>query len=151
VLKLNGDELPTLAAMFGVSGVAEDQSDSDAGTRTGVSAPHVQIVRLARAFDLRFVALTRGPKGSLLYQASGDQRRWSDCGPRAVKVVDTVGAGDSFTAALVLGLLLKMDLDEINSIANDVAGYVCSQAGGTPELPLEFARKFEAASLRRRA
>jgi fructokinase len=59
-----------------------------------------------------------------------------------VQVVDTVGAGDSFTAALVLGLLCKMDLDEINTIANEVARYVCSQAGGTPTLPAEFARKF---------
>jgi fructokinase len=152
VLKLNDDELPTLAAMFGLGVAAEDQSNSGAGTRTGVSAPHVQIGRLARAFDLRSVALTRGPKGSLLYQVSGDQGRWSDCGPRPVKVVDTVGAGDSFTAALVLGLLLKMDLNEINSIANDVAGYVCSQAGGTPALPAEFARRFGSeAGMERRA
>jgi len=147
VLKLNEDELPTLASMFGAGGAAENQDDSAASKRTGASAPHevqpYEIQRLAWAFDLKLVALTRGPKGSLLYQVSGDQGRWSDCGPRPVKVVDTVGAGDSFTAALVLGLLLKMDLDEINSIANDVAGYVCSQAGGTPELPLEFARRFD--------
>jgi fructokinase len=59
-----------------------------------------------------------------------------------VKVVDTVGAGDSFTAALVLGLLQKMDLDEINEIANEVARYVCSQPGATPQLPLEFVKRF---------
>jgi fructokinase len=152
VLKLNDDELPTLAAIFEADGAAEDCGNSGAGTRTGVSAPHDQIERLTRAFDLRLVALTCGPKGSLLYQISGDQERWSDIGPRPVKVVDTVGAGDSFTAALVLGLLLKMDLDEINSIANDVAGYVCSQAGGTPELPVEFARRFDReAGMERRA
>jgi fructokinase len=43
-----------------------------------------------------------------------------------------VGAGDSFTAAMVMGLLRKMDLDEINAIANEVARYVCSQPGATP-------------------
>jgi fructokinase len=59
-----------------------------------------------------------------------------------VHVVDTVGAGDSFTAALVLGLLRKMDVDEINDIANDVARFVCSQAGATPSLPIEFAKRF---------
>jgi fructokinase len=135
VLKLNDDELPTLAGMFNLTGSTEDQ-----------------IERLARTFDLKLIALTRGERGSLLYQRQEPQReletqqqnsaRWSDCQSRPVKVVDTVGAGDSFTAALVLGLLHKMDLDEINTIANEVARYVCSQPGATPILPPEFAQKF---------
>jgi fructokinase len=58
-------------------------------------------------------------------------------------VVDTVGAGDSFTAALVMGLLRKMDLNEVNLLANDVARYVCSHTGATPALPMEFAKRFE--------
>jgi fructokinase len=122
-LKLNDDELSRLAAMLSLNGSTEQQ-----------------IERLAQTFDLRLIALTRGPEGSLLFQQKG--KRWSDCASRPVEVVDTVGAGDSFTAALVLGLLVKMDLDEINSIANEVARYVCSQPGGTPTLPAEFARKF---------
>jgi fructokinase len=122
VLKLNDDELPVLTEMFGLTG----------------SAGH-QIEQLAGKFNLHLVALTRGANGSLLYQK--DESRWSDCPSRPVKVADTVGAGDSFTAALVLGLLRKMDLDEINAIANEVAGYVCSQAGATPTLPAEFARR----------
>jgi len=69
-------------------------------------------------------------------------RQWSDCRSRPVKVVNTVGAGDSFTTALVLGLLRKMDLDAINTLANEVARYVCSQAGAMPSLPVELARKF---------
>jgi fructokinase len=125
VLKLNDDELPTLANMFDLTGL-----------------PEHQIERLAHTFSLRVVALTRGANGSLLYQASEGGRRWSDCPSRPVKVVDTVGAGDSFTAALVLGLLRKMDLDEINTLANEVARYVCSHAGATPSLPVEFARRF---------
>jgi fructokinase len=127
VLKLNDDELPRLANMFRLTGSTEDQ-----------------IEQLAHTFSLRLVALTRGPNGSLLYQKDNDnnEARWSDCPSRPVKVVDTVGAGDSFTAALVLGLLRKMDLDEINSIANEVARYVCSQPGATPALPVEFARRF---------
>jgi fructokinase len=123
VLKLNDDELPRITAMFNLAGSTEQQIEG-----------------LAQTFDLSLVALTRGPQGSLLFQRKG--KRWSDCSSRPVKVVDTVGAGDSFTAALVLGLLNKMDLDEINTIANEVARYVCSQAGGTPTLPAEFASKF---------
>jgi fructokinase len=153
VLKLNDDELPTLAAMFNFTGSTENQLES-----------------LARIFSLKVVALTRGANGSLLYQHLEDpgvscgggapprrdgakprhHTKWSDCVSDPVEVVDTVGAGDSFTAALVLGLLSKMDLDEINAVANAVARYVCSQAGATPELPLEFGRRFlVSAKLRR--
>ena len=127
VLKLNDDELPVLAEMFELTGPTESLLE-----------------RLAKTFDLQLVALTRGPKGSLLYQNRSDKGCWSDCASRPVKVVDTVGAGDSFTAALVMGLLSKMDLDEINSIANEVARFVCSQAGGTPTLPAKFAKTFSA-------
>jgi fructokinase len=124
VLKLNDDELPRLADMFRLTGSTEDQ-----------------IGQLAQTFSLRLVALTRGPNGSLLYQKDNGEVRWSDCPSRPVKVIDTVGAGDSFTAALVLGLLRKMDLDEINTVANEVARYVCSQPGATPALPIKFARR----------
>jgi fructokinase len=131
VLKLNDDEQPTLAEMFGLTGLLEHQIKH-------------QIEWLAHTFSLRLVALTRGANGSLLYQKDNDNNevRWSDCPSRPVKVVDTVGAGDSFTAAMVLGLLRKMDLDEFNTIANEVARYVCSQPGATPALPIEFARRF---------
>jgi fructokinase len=130
VLKLNEDELPELARMFDLQGSTENQ-----------------IRQLARSFDLQVIALTRGPNGSLLFQkdgnsAQGNESRWSNCPSRPVRVVDTVGAGDSFTAALVLGLLCKMNLDEINEVANEVARYVCSQAGATPALPSEFASRF---------
>lgn len=67
---------------------------------------------------------------------------WRAPAPAPINVWDTVGAGDSFTAALVMGLLSKMDLNEINSAANEIARYVCSHAGATPDMPTEFARKF---------
>jgi fructokinase len=126
VVKLNDDELPVLATMSNLTGSTEKQIED-----------------LADRFGLRLVALTRGANGSLLYQdlEEAGHTRWSDCPSRPVKVVDTVGAGDSFTAALVLGLLHKMDLDEINTLANEVARYVCSQAGATPILPVEFAKR----------
>jgi fructokinase len=130
VLKLNEDELPTLAEIFDLTESGEQR-----------------IERLAREFNLDLVALTRGPNGSLLYQRNKNGVRWSDCRSRPVHVIDTVGAGDSFTAALVLGLLRGIDLDEINEIANDVARFVCSQAGATPALPVEFAKRFSTTAL----
>jgi fructokinase len=145
VLKLNDDELPILAGMFSLTGSTEGQ-----------------IEELAEVFSLRVVALTRGANGSLLYQELEEQgrlcgggarprsdgaeprhhTRWSDCASRPVQVVDTVGAGDSFTATLALGLLRQMDLDQLNTLANEVARYVCSHAGATPSLPVEFAKYF---------
>jgi fructokinase len=172
VLKLNEDEVPVLAEMFGSSssdggarsgadGLLGAESCDDANMRTGVSAPHVswphvsapqiydQVDGLARRFDLQVVALTRGAAGSFLYQRRDGVVRWSDCACRPVEVVDTVGAGDSFTAALVLGLLKEMDLDEINGLANEVARYVCSRSGATPPMPAEFAEKFGMRTVRR--
>jgi len=84
--------------------------------------------------------LTRGPAGSLLFQNG----QWSDCPSVPIKIVDTVGAGDSFTAALVMGLLQKMPLEEINSLADEVARYVCSCAGATPPLPKAICIRFGA-------
>jgi fructokinase len=121
VLKLNDAELPILAEMFELMGPARHQ-----------------IERLAAKFALQLVALTRGPAGSLLFQGG----KWSDCPSVPIEIVDTVGAGDAFTATLVMGLLCKMELDEINDLADEVARYVCSCAGATPPLPKQFADRF---------
>jgi fructokinase len=114
VLKLNDQELPVLAAMFGLTrGVRE------------------QLSVLARRHGLLLVALTRRPCGSLLL-ADG---HWSDHPGLLVEVDDTIGAGDAFTAAITLGFLAGIPLDEVNRRANAVAAYVCSQRGATPALP----------------
>lgn len=121
VLKLNDGELPFLATMFDLSGSTQNQIET-----------------LARKFSLQLVALTRGPAGSLLFKAG----QWSDNPSVPIKIVDTVGAGDSFTAALVMGLLQKMELDEINALADEVARYVCSCVGATPPLPKSICERF---------
>ncbi len=114
VLKLNDHELPELAGMFGLA-----------------ADPRRAIEGLAGRFGLEVVALTRGGGGSLLW-AGGE---WSDHPGRPAEVVDTIGAGDAFTAALVVGRLAGHPLDAINGHANAVAAFVCSQPGGTPALP----------------
>ena len=121
VLKLNDSELPIIAHMFATGGTTK-----------------AQIEELAKKFQLGLVALTRGSEGSLLFQ----EGRWSEQRPIPVQIVDTVGAGDSFTAALTLGLLHGMDLDEMHELAAKVAAYVCSQAGATPPLPLRLRNSF---------
>jgi fructokinase len=117
VLKLNDDELPVIAEMFEISGDTRGQIQS-----------------LASRFGLQVVALTSGSKGSLLYH----EGKWAQAAAAEVSVKDTVGAGDAFAAALCLGLLRDLELDEINHAANRIAAYVCGRAGATPALPDEL-------------
>ena len=114
VLKVNETELPCLAKMWGLCG--DERS---------------LVAKLAERHHLRVVAYTRGGGGSLLFVDG----RWSDHPGVPTNVVDTVGAGDAFTAAMTLGLLAGWPLDEINHHANEVAAYVASRAGATPDLP----------------
>ena len=114
VLKLSDSELATLSPILGLNGSVSQK-----------------IEQLAGRFDLLLVAFTRGERGSLLYQR-GD---WSDRPGQKLEIVDTIGAGDAFTAALVMGLLNQFSLEDIHQIAADVATFVCSQPGATPILP----------------
>jgi fructokinase len=86
-------------------------------------------------FSLQVVALTRGDRGAALMASSGES---SDSPGESTAVVDTVGAGDAFTAALVVGLLAGLPLAAINTWANRVAAFVCSQPGATPTFPAEL-------------
>jgi fructokinase len=52
-----------------------------------------------------------------------------------VQIADTVGAGDSFTAILVTGLLKKTELHNVHHAATQAAAYVCTQNGATPKMP----------------
>lgn len=54
---------------------------------------------------------------------------------------DTIGAGDAFTAALVMGQLYGRPLHQINEFANRYAAFVCSQTGGMPAVPAEYGRE----------
>jgi fructokinase len=82
-------------------------------------------------YHLDLIALTRGAAGALLVTADEviDQ-------PGISTVVrDTVGAGDSFTAALVVGRLRGDPLLTIARVACETAAAVCTYAGAIPETP----------------
>jgi len=130
VLKLNDLELPVVGGMFGLSGTDYRRVES-----------------LAALFGLQAVALTRGPRGSLLYRTG----RWSERPAARVEVRDTVGAGDSFTAVLCLGLLAGAELDEINAAANEVSAFVCGCDGAMPTLPERLRRRVAALGPSRQA
>ncbi len=112
VIKLNHEELPRIMNLF----ECEHRSEEDAARQ------------LLTLYDLKLVCVTRGNGGSLLVSAD-------ECIEHPgfkVRVADTVGAGDAFTAALVHGYLRGTELKLINENANRVGAWVASQTGATP-------------------
>lgn len=116
VLKLSDEELLVVASMFALSGSVETM------LRT----------LLDRYPLLDLVILTRGTQGCLLISSDNTV---VDLPGIPVTVVDTIGAGDSFTAAVALGHLLGLALQTIADHANRLASYVCSCRGAMPPLP----------------
>lgn len=114
-LKLNDEELPIVAELCGIR----------------ATAPREMLIEVMNRHELRFAALTCGARGSLLVAANEDD----ECPAPDTPILDTVGAGDAFTAALVTGFLSGLPLGEVNRHANAVASFVCSKNGANPPLP----------------
>ena len=87
---------------------------------------------------VKMVALTLGAAGSRLFQPG---RTVTTPATPPAALVDTVGAGDSFTATLIDGLLRGDDPERIAERANRIASFVCSQPGATPKLPETLTRR----------
>lgn len=85
---------------------------------------------ISKRYDLKLAALTKGGSGSILSSRLGVSRYY----PAPLKIVDTVGAGDAFTAGLAMGMLKGFDLENLNKFANTVASFVCTKSGATPVL-----------------
>ena len=114
VLKLNDDELVVLAKLLDLPG------DTSA-----------QLERLASRYHLDVIALTRGSQGSAIWR----QGRLHTAAGQPVAVADTIGAGDAYCAALAMGLLAKLETDQILDLAMRTGAYVCTRPGATPILP----------------
>jgi len=112
VLKLNIDELKIVSKLF-LSRSFELQSSAN---------------ELRKKFDIDLLSVTLGEGGALLTDKFGmDENKCL-----AKEVVDTVGAGDAYSAILCLGYLNKLPIDRINSLANKFASYICSIRGAIP-------------------
>jgi fructokinase len=120
VFKINDDEVELFKYLFGLE-----------GSETEVC------LKIKETYSLEYLALTKGEKGSYLFHES----EVSFLPTPLVVVEDTIGAGDSFTSAIVMGILKQQPLNEIHQKAVEISAFVCTQKGATPVLPAEFLLK----------
>ncbi len=118
ILKINDEELITVSRMFGYPGI--DLQD--------------KCWILLAKYNLKMLILTCGINGSYVFTPGAV----SFVETPKVEVADTVGAGDSFTAAFVSAILKGKPVGEAHRLAVDVSAFVCTQNGAMPQLPTEL-------------
>jgi len=128
LLKLNDDELRVVRGMLGQDDVDEDKF----------------LLHLLDTCGLELVCVTLGARGCIL--RTHQERVVAPGYP--CQVVDTVGSGDAFTAALVVKYLAGWPLAEVADFANLVGAYVATQSGATPPITPDALEGFAARSRR---
>ena len=129
VLKINDEELDVVATMLlGVPSVPGKLIAEDAEKTRLVCRD------LIAKYDLKMLILTCGAIGSYVFTADDE----SYVKTPKVKVADTVGAGDSFTATFTAQILLGKSIREAHEKAVAVSAFVCTQNGAMPVLPKEL-------------
>ena len=113
ILKLNDSELKILKMLLGIDKVSTQEEVCSL---------------LLQKYDLRLICLTKGKKGSILF--NGNSIYKGNIFP--CKVEDSVGAGDAFTAAMIIQFLNGSSLEDISYSANKLASWVTSKEGGMP-------------------
>lgn len=115
VMKINDEELVTVSRLFGYPGI--DLMD--------------KCWILLGKYNLKMLILTCGINGSYVFVPGNV----SFLPTPHVEVADTVGAGDSFTAAFIASILKGKSVAEAHRKAVDTSAYVCTQNGAMPKLP----------------
>lgn len=115
VLKINDEELVTISRIFGYPGI--DLQD--------------KCWILLAKYNLKMLILTCGTNGSYVFTPGLISFQET---PK-VKVADTVGAGDSFTATFTAAILKGLPIPEAHKLAVEVSAFVCTQSGAMPTLP----------------
>ena len=115
ILKINDEELVTISRIFGYPGI--DLQD--------------KCWILLAKYNLKMLILTCGTNGSYVFTPGVVSFQET---PK-VKVADTVGAGDSFTATFTAAILKGMPIPEAHKLAVEVSAFVCTQSGAMPTLP----------------
>jgi fructokinase len=125
VLKMNDAELPQVLGLLGV------KDELAAGPLRLTDERHGAEMLLREFPSLQMVAVTRGAHGSLLMT----REAWHEHPGIPVKVADTIGAGDAFTAAMTHYLLRGAGLATLNEAGNRWGSWVASQPGAMPAIP----------------
>lgn len=128
LLKLNDDELRVVQGMLQRENMDEDQF----------------LLHLLDVYGLELVCVTLGARGCILRT---HQERVVAPGLKC-RVVDTVGSGDAFAAALVVKYTAGRPLAKVADFANLVGAYVATQPGATPPITPEVLEAFAARSQR---
>ena len=123
VLKINDEELVLIGRMFDYPGL--DMTD--------------KCWLILGKYNLDMLVLTCGVNGSYVFTPGAVSFQPT---PR-VEVVDTVGAGDSFTGTFCAAILKGMNVSDAHKLAVGVSAYVCTQNGAMPELPEEIKVKVD--------
>ena len=118
ILKINDEELVTVSRMFGYPGI--DLQD--------------KCWILLGKYNLSMLILTCGINGSYVFTPGNVSFQPT---PK-VEVADTVGAGDSFTAAFIAGILKGKSVADAHSQAVRTSAFVCTKKGAMPILPPEL-------------
>ncbi|MFA5393786.1 MAG: carbohydrate kinase [Candidatus Ratteibacteria bacterium] len=122
ILKLNSEEMEQLSNLI----YGQELSEKDF------------FHRITNNYPLKTICLTKGGKGCLVYS----EGRMKEITGKHVKVIDTVGAGDAFSAAFIHKYLQNNDPFEAAEFANQVGGYVASRRGAIPEYNNEIKSLF---------
>jgi fructokinase len=113
VLKLNVDELAILRSLLNLKGLDDK----------------VVIEKIMKQYNLKLVALTYGSKGSVLMTPNNV----SQLKTPKINVLDTIGAGDSFTATMAMEFVKDKSLDKVHQRAIEVSSFVCQSNGAMPD------------------
>jgi fructokinase len=124
IIKVSEEELPLTFSFLGGLGVPTQQLTPETASRA----------LLENFPDCRLVATTLGAEGSIVTTREGTFRHPGF----PVKLVDTVGAGDAFTAGLLHAYLRGASPAMMAKIGNLCGSYVASQHGATPALSAEL-------------
>lgn len=133
-VKVNDEELRCLLVWFAPEVDAAAPDDSPAQRRG--------IHRLMQRFALARLIVTRGAEGYAAYDARG-RRTAHGAGERVPRLVDSVGAGDAFSAAYLALQSVGRPLAASLAAANRYAAALCAERGALPEDP-EFFRSWRA-------
>lgn len=135
VLKINDEEIVKVAKMLDLGDIRDiNQAQTESEALLQPVDFEDQVRDLIRIYDLDMVVLTCGAYGSYVVTPT----EMSFQGTPKVKVADTVGAGDSFTATFVACILNGKPLKVAHETAVRVSAFVCTQHGAMPVIPEEL-------------